>query len=204
MGPNYLLALFAIYALLAIPFRSYFQPIIIMSAIPFGLVGAIVGHMLMGYSMSIISMFGIIALSGVVVNDSLVLIDATNEYRKSGMSAYESIIAGTKRRLRPILLTSLTTFLGLAPMIAETSVQARFLIPMAISLGFGIMFATIVILVLVPAILILEDFLSLFSSKFRGIIFYKIIPISICKLEKQSTIKTERKYTCWFSILHKI
>lgn len=166
LGPNYLLALFAIYALLAIPFRSYFQPIIIMSAIPFGLVGAIVGHMLMGYSMSIISMFGIIALSGVVVNDSLVLIDATNEYRKSGMSAYESIIAGTKRRLRPILLTSLTTFLGLAPMIAETSVQARFLIPMAISLGFGIMFATIVILVLVPAIyLILEDFLSLFSSK---------------------------------------
>ena len=97
-----------------------------MSAIPFGLVGAIVGHMLMGYSMSIISMFGIIALSGVVVNDSLVLIDATNEYRKSGMNAYESIIAGTKRRLRPILLTSLTTFLGLAPMIAETSVQARF------------------------------------------------------------------------------
>ena len=114
-------------------------------------------------------MFGIIALSGVVVNDSLVLIDATNEYRQSGMSAYESIIAGTKRRLRPILLTSMTTFLGLAPMIAETSVQARFLIPMAISLGFGIMFATVVILVLVPAIyLILEDFLSLFGYESKA------------------------------------
>ncbi|MBM74290.1 MAG: cobalt-zinc-cadmium resistance protein [Proteobacteria bacterium] len=164
LGPNYLLALFAIYALLAIPFRSYTQPLIIMSAIPFGVVGAILGHMIMAYELSIMSMFGIIALSGVVVNDSLVLIDATNKFRQQGHSALEAIVMGSKRRLRPILLTSFTTFFGLVPMVAETSVQAKFLIPMAISLSFGVMFATFVILLVVPALyIILEDLLSLFK-----------------------------------------
>ncbi len=158
LGKNYLVALFVIYGLLAIPFRSYAQPLIIMSAIPFGFVGAVLGHLLLGYSLSLISMFGIIALSGVVVNDSLVLIDAVNKKRAEGVSAFEAATYGGMRRLRPILLTSLTTFFGLAPMILESSVQARFLIPMAISLGFGVLFATFVILLLVPSLyLVMED-----------------------------------------------
>ncbi|MEL6346301.1 MAG: efflux RND transporter permease subunit [Myxococcota bacterium] len=170
LAQNTLFAMFAIFALLAVPFRSYTQPLIIMSAIPFGIVGAIGGHMLMGFELSIISIMGIVALTGVVVNDSLVLIDAANNARARGMSAYKAIMYAGSRRLRPILLTSLTTFLGLAPMIAETSVQARFLIPMAISLGFGVLFATIVILLLVPALyMILEDVVGLFGMKTRRI-----------------------------------
>ena len=164
LGQNYLLALFIMFALLAVPFKSYVQPVVVMAAIPMGIVGAVLGHLVMGFEMSIISMFGVVALSGVVVNDSLVLIDATNGYRRDGASAHDAIVQGGKRRLRPILLTSLTTFFGLAPMIAETSMQARFLIPMAISLGFGVLFATFVILLLVPALyLIVEDF-SLFMQ----------------------------------------
>ena len=158
LGKGYLLALIAIYALLAIPFRSYIQPLIVMSAIPFGLVGAVAGHMLMGYELSVMSFFGIIALSGVVVNDSLVLIDATNRLREAGANATDAIVGGAVRRLRPIILTSLTTFFGLAPMLLETDVQARFLIPMAISLGCGVLFGTFVILILVPALyMIVED-----------------------------------------------
>jgi len=154
-------ALIVIYALLAIPFKSYLQPFIIMfGAIPMGFVGAVLGHMLLGYELSMVSMFGIVALSGVVINDSLVLIDAANSFRRKNpdASALDAIIFAGTRRLRPILLTSLTTFFGLMPLIFETSVQARFIIPMAISLGFGILFATVIILLLVPALyLILED-----------------------------------------------
>ena len=158
LGSNYVFALFGIYALLAIPFKSYTQPLVIMSAIPFGFIGAIAGHMIMGFELSIISMLGIVALTGVVVNDSLVLIDAANRARGEGKSAWDAIVLGGTRRLRPILLTSMTTFLGLAPMIIETSMQARFLIPMAISLGFGVLFATFIILLLVPALyLVIED-----------------------------------------------
>ena len=158
LGQNFIFALFVIYALLAIPFRSYSQPLIIMSAIPFGVVGAVMGHLVMGYGLSLISMFGIIALSGVVVNDSLVLIDSANRARSQGLSPWDAIIFGGMRRLRPILLTSLTTFFGLMPMIFEKSMQARFLIPMAISLGFGVLFATLIALLLVPAFyLILEE-----------------------------------------------
>lgn len=155
---NFLLSLMAIYVLLAIPFRSYLQPIIVMSVIPFGFVGAVLGHLLMNYELSISSLFGLIALSGVVVNDSLVLVHATNEYRASGMSATQAMIEAGVRRFRPILLTSVTTAGGLLPMITETDRQARFLIPMAISLGFGILIATAIVLVLVPALyIILED-----------------------------------------------
>ena len=158
LGQNYIVALFLIYALLAIPFRSYTQPFIIMSAIPFGFVGAVCGHLVMGFELSIISIMGIIALSGVVVNDSLVLIDAANRARTEGHSAWAAIIHAGTRRFRPILLTSLTTFFGLMPMIFETSMQARFLIPMAISLGFGVLFATVIALLIVPALyLIVED-----------------------------------------------
>lgn len=153
-----LLALLGIYTLLAIPFRSYLQPLVVMLSIPFGIIGAIGGHLLLGYALSMISVFGIIALTGVVVNDSLVLIVTTNRLRLDGLAAARAIEDAAVRRLRPIMLTSLTTFFGLAPMIFETSMQARFMIPMAISLGFGILFSTLVILLIVPSVyLILED-----------------------------------------------
>ena len=166
LGQNFLFALFVIFALLAIPFRSYVQPFIVMAAIPFGFVGAVAGHIIMGFELSVISIMGVIALAGVVVNDSLVLIDATNRYRAEGMSATEAVIAGGMRRFRPIMLTSLTTFFGLMPMIFETSMQARFLIPMAISLGFGVLFATFIALIVVPSLyLIVEDIVGLFRGR---------------------------------------
>jgi len=152
------LAMFCIFALLAIPFNSYSQPLIVMVSIPFGVVGAVIGHVLMGYELSLMSMMGIVALSGVVVNDSLILIVATNRNREKGVATFTAVVDAAKSRFRPIIITSLSTFFGLAPMIMETSVQARFLIPMAISLGFGILFATVIALLLVPAFyLILED-----------------------------------------------
>jgi len=158
MGQGFILALLAIYALLAIPFRSYSQPFLIMAAIPFGMVGAIAGHLLMGFNLSMLSIFGIVALSGVVVNDSLLLIDQVNRNRRAGIEKFQALVDGGMRRFRPILLTSLTTFFGLSPMILETSVQAQFLIPMAISLGFGIIFATGITLLLIPVLyMILED-----------------------------------------------
>ncbi len=147
-----LLALFAIYALLAIPFRSYYQPLIVMIAIPFGVIGAVLGHIIMGYSLSLLSLMGVVALSGVVVNDSLVLMDYANRRAREGICPFDAIHQAGVRRFRPILLTTLTTFGGLAPMIFETSRQARFMIPMAISLGFGILFATSITLVIVPCL----------------------------------------------------
>lgn len=164
-----LMAMLCIYALLAIPFKSYFQPIIIMLCIPFGIVGAVFGHILMGYSISLVSLLGIVALAGVVVNDSLVFIDFANRRRQEGMCTHDAVMAAGTARFRPIMLTTLTTFMGLAPMILETSRQARFLIPMALSLGFGILFATVITLVLVPSMyMILEDVklgvVRLFSS----------------------------------------
>ncbi len=152
------MALVGIFALLAIPFRSYVQPLIVMTAIPFGAIGAIAGHVLLGFELSMISVMGLVALAGVVVNDSIVLIAAANDFRAEGMSFFEAIHAADLRRFRPILLTSLTTFFGLMPMILETSVQARFLIPMAVSLGFGVLFATFIVLLLVPSLyLVVED-----------------------------------------------
>ena len=159
-----LIALIIIFAMLAIPLNSYIQPLIIMLAIPFGLVGAVIGHLIMGYSLSVLSLFGVVALSGVVVNDSLVLIDFANRRRKKGSIATEAIQDAAIQRFRPIMLTTLTTFGGLAPMIFETSRQARFLIPMAISLGYGIVFATVITLVIVPSVyLIIDDIRTLFK-----------------------------------------
>jgi len=154
------LALFAIYALLAVPFRSYYQPIIVMIAIPFGIVGAVLGHIIMGYSLSLMSMMGIVALCGVVVNDSLILIDYANRQWRKGVSPFDAIHQAGGRRFRPILMTTLTTFGGLAPMIFETSRQARFMIPMAISLGFGILFATSITLIIVPCLYLMADDVS--------------------------------------------
>jgi multidrug efflux pump subunit AcrB len=137
-----------------------------MAAIPFGMVGAVIGHLIMGFNLSILSVFGIVALSGVVVNDSLLLIDQVNRNRRQGQDLMPAVMDGGMRRFRPILLTSLTTFCGLMPMILETSVQAQFLIPMAISLGFGIMFATGITLLLIPTLyMILEDVRGLAGFK---------------------------------------
>ncbi|MBW2317958.1 MAG: efflux RND transporter permease subunit [Deltaproteobacteria bacterium] len=162
---GFIVALFAIYALLAIPFRSFTQPIIIMVAIPFGLIGAITGHLIMGHDLSLLSMFGIVGLAGVVINDSLILVDTTNRIRRQGKTAHDSIITAGGMRFRAIILTSLTTFAGLTPMLLEKSLQAQFLIPMAISLGFGVLFGTVITLLLIPAIyMILEDMHSLVAS----------------------------------------
>ena len=162
-----LMALFCIFALLAIPFNNYYQPLVIMCCIPFGIVGAVIGHVIMGYNLSLMSLFGVVALSGVVVNDSLVLIDFANRrQRDAGATPAVAVQQAGIARFRAILLTTLTTFGGLAPMILETSRQARFMIPMAISLGFGILFATIIVLVLVPCFyLILEDLVAVFRGK---------------------------------------
>ena len=147
---GFALALLLIYALLAVLFKSYLQPVIVMSAIPFGIVGAIWGHIVMGLDLTLISMFGVVALTGVVVNDSLIMIDFINRSRQEGMGMRESVMAAGMRRFRPIMLTSITTFAGLTPLILEKSLQAKFLIPMATSLGFGVIFATFITLVLVP------------------------------------------------------
>ena len=160
-------ALFAIYALLAIPLKSYSQPLIIMSVIPFGMVGAIFGHLLMGHPVSVLSICGIIALTGVVVNDSLILVDFVNRARKEGLRLIDAVIQSGAERFRPIILTSLTTFMGLVPIVLfEKSLQAQIVIPMAISLAYGILFATVITLLLVPALyLILNDMKDMFKSK---------------------------------------
>jgi multidrug efflux pump subunit AcrB len=166
-----------IYVLLAIPFRSYFQPFIVMSAIPFGIVGAILGHRIMDYTygfigaannpaetITMLSLLGILALSGVVVNDSLVMVDFINQKVKAGMALPEAVRLAGVKRFRPILLTSLTTFVGLLPLMFEDSAQAQFLIPMAISLGWGVLFATFITLMLIPTVtLVFDDIRKFFA-----------------------------------------
>ncbi len=153
MISNFGVAVLAIYVLLASILRSYIQPFIILAVIPFGFTGAVLGHLLLGYDLTFLSLFGVVALSGVVINDSIVLIDYYNRLRLDGIDKATSIVEAIRRRFRPILLTTLTTVIGLLPMITETSMQAQFLIPMAVSLAFGIIMACIVILALVPALL---------------------------------------------------
>ena len=159
------LALAVIYSLLAIAFRRYIQPLIVIVAIPFGMVGALIGHIILGYDLSLVSVMGVIALSGVVINDSLIMIDYANRIRDEHGALKAISLAGV-RRFRPIMLTTLTTFGGLMPLIFENSIQAQYIIPMAISLGFGILFATAIILVLVPCLyMIQEDLQSLWQPK---------------------------------------
>lgn len=154
LASNLMIGIMVMYILLACQLRSYVQPLIILFAIPFGAVGAVLGHWLLGYDLTFLSLFGMVALAGVVVNDSVVLIDYYNSRMRPDESLpLEHIIASVERRFRPIVLTTLTTFLGLLPMVSETSIQAKFLIPMALSVAFGILFATILILFLVPACL---------------------------------------------------
>ena len=169
MGIGFALALFGIYALLAIPTHSYLQPLIIMGVIPFGVIGAVVGHWLTGHAISMMSVMGLIALSGVVVNDSLILVDYVNRAVARGGDRHQAVVEAGVRRFRAIILTSMTTFFGLAPILMETSVQAQMIVPMAISLAFGILFATVITLLLVPCLyVILEDLDRWWTSREPG------------------------------------
>ncbi len=159
LARGFAVALLLIFALLAVPLRSYVQPLIVMAAIPFGLIGAIWGHIIMGLDVTLISMFGLVALTGVVVNDSLVMVDFINRRRAVNVDLQTAVREAGVARFRPIMLTSLTTFMGLAPLMVNQSFQAAFLVPMAVSLAFGVLFATFITLALVPtAYLILDDF----------------------------------------------
>ena len=158
LGSNLLIALGVIYVLLASVLRSYLQPLIVMAAIPLGAASAILGHLVMGFDLTFPSLFGVVALCGVIINGSVVLLDRFNKDRTTnGLSAYDAAMSATQRRFRPIFLTTMTTFLGLVPMLTETSLQAQFLIPVAISLGFGILFAGLLLIVFVPALLLIAD-----------------------------------------------
>lgn len=156
LGNSFAAALIVIFALLALVFRSWVQPIIVMAAIPLGLIGAVAGHLLVGIPLGLLSIFGIIGLSGVVINNSLVMIDLYNEYLGRGYSTQKAVIQGTQDRFRPILMTSITTFLGVYPLIMETSQQAQFLIPLAVSIGYGVLFGTLIIVLAVPALFVAQ------------------------------------------------
>ena len=149
---GFVASIFLIYGLLAVPLKSYIQPLIIMSVIPFGFIGAVIGHLLFDVSISMLSIFGLIDLAGVVVNDSLILVEFVNRGRSDHDSIDQALLGAGKKRFRAILLTTMTTFVGLLPMLFETSMQAQFVIPMALSLSFGIVFATTITLVLVPCL----------------------------------------------------
>ncbi|MGY8691225.1 MAG: efflux RND transporter permease subunit, partial [Verrucomicrobiales bacterium] len=148
---------FILYSLLAIPFKSIVQPFFVMLALPFGIIGALLGHIFMDITPSYLSIFGMLALAGVVVNDSLVMVDYINNRLKEGLSLREACLEAGARRFRPIMLTSVTTFVGLMPLLMERSLQAQFLIPMAVSLGFGVLFATGITLYLIPCSLLLAE-----------------------------------------------
>ncbi len=164
-----LVTLLAMFALLAVASRSYLQPLLVVAAVPFGMVGALAGHLLLGLDLSLVSVLGMVALAGIVVNDSLVLVAAVNDARAAGMGILPAVRAGARRRFRPIVLTSLTTFFGLTPMIFETSEQARFLSPMAVSLGFGVLFVTVFALYVVPVLYVgVERLRSGFGSPDAG------------------------------------
>ncbi len=161
---GFTVAAMVIFLLLASQFRSYIQPVIIMCAIPFGLVGAIAGHFIMGLDITMISIFGIVALSGIVVNDSLILIDFINARVRSGEAVFDAVFEAGRNRFRPVLLTSVTTVAGLAPLMTETSFQARFLIPMAVSISFGLAAATILTLVFVPALYVVVKDITMLGT----------------------------------------
>lgn len=161
-----IILVFVIYCLLALPLKSYVQPLIVMSVIPFGLIGAVIGHWIMGQPLSFLSSLGLMALMGVVINDSLVLVDYINQQHRSGEKLLDAVKRAGVARFRPVMLTSLTTFFGLLPLLMQKSSTSAFLVPMAISLGFGILFATMITLVLVPVnIMIVEDIRRFFRSQ---------------------------------------
>jgi multidrug efflux pump subunit AcrB/ribosome modulation factor len=160
---GYLIAIFVMYLMMAVLFSSYSQPLLVLFAIPFGILGSLIGHMLLNLELTLWSFIGMVAVSGIVVNDNLVLMDCINEQRKKGVIIFSAVCEAGKKRFRPILLTSITTFAGLTPLILESSIQAKFLIPMAVSLAFGVVFATLISLILVPAsYLFLDQWLNAF------------------------------------------
>ena len=163
---GFVIALFVIFALMAIPFKSYLQPLIVMSAVPFGLVGAVIGHVILGFTLNFMSVMGMVAVAGVVVNDSLVLVHFINRQVSKHGSLKDAVREAGAARFRPILLTSLTTTAGVTPLMLETSLQAQFMIPMAVAIASGVLFATVITLLLVPSLyLILEDFRGLFGLR---------------------------------------
>ena len=177
---GFLVALFMIYGLLAVPLRSYLQPIVIMSVIPFGFIGAVIGHMVFDVTVNMLSVFGIVALAGVVVNDSLILVDFTNRGRNEGMDIDSALVNAGKKRFRAILLTTLTTFVGLLPIMFETSVQAQFVIPMALSLSFGIVFASTITLILIPCLYsVVETNHRFVSTIFAALLIISILYIAV-------------------------
>ena len=185
---GFLLALLAIYALMAIPLKSYSQPFIIMSVIPFGMIGAVVGHWVLGMPISILSLFGVIALAGVVVNDSLVMVDYVNQARREGTPLATAVIEAGGRRFRAIILTSLTTFFGLLPIVLEKSMQAQMVIPMAVSLAFGILFATVITLILIPCLYLLLDDFSRWLRKILS--WYGLAERSTSELDPDNVLKS--------------
>ena len=166
LGTGMLIVLFAIYCMLALPLKSYAQPLIVMSVIPFGFIGAVLGHWIMGVTMTVLSVLGLMALIGVVINDSLVLVDFVNQRHRAGGETLQSAVrrAGVVR-FRPVMLTSITTFMGLTPLLMDNSTSAQFLVPMAISLGFGILFATMITLILVPTNLLIANDIRRFFKR---------------------------------------
>ncbi|MEL7023477.1 MAG: efflux RND transporter permease subunit [Pseudomonadota bacterium] len=170
LGVAALAALFLIYALIAIPLKSYSQPLLIMAVIPFGFIGAMLGHLILDMEVSMFSCFGLIALAGVVVNDSLIMVDFINKAREGGAPIERAVVESGKARFRAIILTSITTAIGLVPIMLETSAQAQFVIPMAVSLSFGIIFATMITLVFVPVLYMLQrDFFDMWGALFRKV-----------------------------------
>lgn len=151
------MAIIGIFVIIATIFRSYIQPVVILFTIPFGIIGAVFGHLSLGYDLSIMSIFGMVALTGVVVNDAIVLIERVNENVAEGMPFIEAVKQAGRRRFRAIFLTTLSTVGGLAPLIMETDMQAKFLIPMALSLAAGVIFATVLTLVLIPSLLVIVN-----------------------------------------------
>jgi HAE1 family hydrophobic/amphiphilic exporter-1 len=166
---DFMIAILLIFVMLAGLFKSYIHPLVVLTAVPFGMTGAIVGHFVMGYPLTILSMIGLVALTGIVVNDALILVDFINKERREGKLLFEAVISAGRRRLRPIILTSLTTILGLAPLMMEQSFQARFLIPMAISISFGLGFATVLTLVVVPSLFMIAEDAKRAIAWLRGV-----------------------------------
>ena len=166
---GFVIAILTIYLLLATQFRSYIQPIVVMVALPFGMVGAVLGHLLMGLPITLLSLLGVVALSGIVVNDSIILLDFINRAIRKGTPHRQAVEESGKARFRAVILTSLTTIAGLLPLLVERSFQAQFLIPMAVSISFGLLVATVLTLLLVPALYLIVADIKMVSRRLLGL-----------------------------------
>jgi multidrug efflux pump subunit AcrB len=167
MKTGSMMGLVAIYIILAWVFASYVRPLVVMSIIPLGFVGAVIGHLLLGYDLTVLSLIAMVGLSGIVVNDSIILVRTIDERITAGEPVFEAIIDGTKDRLRAVILTSATTIGGLTPLLFETSLQARFLIPMAVTIIFGLMVTTFLVLLVAPSIIAIQTDVSIWVKRFR-------------------------------------